>query len=417
MDITRRQFMVGCSAAIAAMAGGRLSALALASPSAPKDFPIMVVIFLRGGMDGLNFVAPIDDKNYVDARPPEVRLVDGGDRKALQLSDGPTSGDWRMHHLAQGLKEIYNSKNLAIIHAAGLENATRSHFEAMDLMERGVVASDMQNLSTGWMSRWVAAQNQGGQVPAISIGGSVAAMLLGLHGAGAISDLNGFNFWGGEDHKKGLGYLLQGDTWLHQDARQAYEIAKFVQGKVPRNANGDAIPYAASGSKKYPDGDLGNALKTLAQMIRMETGVQAATVDFGGWDTHQQQLWPYQARMKELSDGIAAFYDDLSSYRNRLHIVVMSEFGRRLKANASQGTDHGHGNAMMVLGPNVNGGRIHGKWPGLEIDQLDERNDLAITTDYRHVLCEILQRSFGYQDPLPLFPGLKELRPVNVVRA
>ena len=409
--------MIGCSAAIAAMAGGRLSALTLASPGAPKDFPIFVVVFLRGGMDGLNFVAPIDDKDYLDARPPDVRIVDNGDRKGLQISGGPTNGDWRMHYLAGGLKELYDSKHLAIVHACGLTNSTRSHFEAMDLMERGVTASDMQNLSTGWMSRWVSAQNQGGQIPAISIGGSLANLLLGFPGAGAINDLGGFNFWGGDDHKKGLGYLLQGESWLHENARQAYEIAKLVQSKVPRNANGEVTQYAASGSKQYPQNDIGNAMKTLAQMVRMEVGVQAATVDYGGWDTHQDQFWPYQARMKELSDSIAAFYDDLSAFRSRLHIVVVSEFGRRVKANASQGTDHGHGNAMMVLGPNVNGGKIHGRWPGLAVDQLDERNDLAITTDYRHVLCEMLQKSFGYADPMPLFPGLKDIKPVGVVRA
>ncbi|MBS1706149.1 MAG: DUF1501 domain-containing protein [Armatimonadetes bacterium] len=413
MSITRRSFLVGCSSAIAAMSGAKFGNLSFYDD--PGSNPILVTIFLRGGMDGLNLLAPINDPDYIAARPANLRIGESGDRKGLEIAGGPKGLDFRLFGKANEIKELYDSKHLAFVHACGLTHGTRSHFEAMDLMERGVARTEDMGLGSGWMARHLKERGATGPMPAVSVAGNLANMFLGAKGAAAIPNLDGFQLWGGDDQINALRLLYSmGESWIHRDGLDALTAFDQIRKKMGRNPDGSIPKYQPSGGAQYPDGELGNALRDLARIIKMEVGLQAATVDYGGWDTHQDQEYHFMEHTVQLSKSLGAFYADLADFRPRLTVIVMSEFGRRLKANQSQGTDHGHGNVMMVMSPKVKGGQIHGKWPGLATDQLDARADLAITTDYRHVLCEILGAEFGEKDGSKLFPLMGAPKPVGL---
>jgi uncharacterized protein (DUF1501 family) len=195
-------------------------------------------------------------------------------------------------------------------------------------------------------------------------------------------------------------------------ALRAFDV---VQSKLPRGADGNVLPYKPDNDLSYGDGDLARSLQTVAQLVKMDLGLRVATVDFGGWDTHDAQGYHFPILLKQLSTALHAFYNDLGAYHGRLNVVVMSEFGRRLKSNQSAGTDHGHGNAMMVLGAGIRGGMLHGTWPGLATEQLDSRADLAVTTDYRVVLSEILSKRFGLSDATAVFPELSGHQSIGVM--
>lgn len=421
--LTRRQFALGCSAGIAAMAGGRLGGLVFADPKrrqqgGGKD-PILLVVFLRGGMDGLNFCAPVDDRDYMAARAGDLRIHDSGELAGLSLERG-LGGDFRLHHAARPLHELYQSNRLAIVHAAGLSNGTRSHFDAMDLMERGSV--DNKSLATGWLSRHLATQRPGGLLPVISSGSSTPGSLLGSGEAVSVWDPEGFGIathWQEPTEAAEIlrGFYAGGESPLHGAARRTLDAVRVVQRGIPRDGDGIARPYEPENGAEYPD-DYGwrQSLVTVAQLIKMDVGLSLATLDFGGWDTHEGQAWRFPQQVDNLARGLGALYNDLQRYHDRLSIVVMSEFGRRLKSNESGGTDHGHGNLMMLLGQQVNGGRMFGQWPGLATEQLDDRADLAITTDYRQVLAELLVRGMGNPQLGRLFPGLGRYQPLGVMK-
>jgi uncharacterized protein (DUF1501 family) len=405
MNLSRREFMIGCSAAIAGMSGARFSSLAFAPPSQASTAPILIVIFLRGGMDGLHFVGPAGDKDYVAARGPELRVAESGAQAGLALKNALPGGDFRMHPKASALHELYTEGDLAIVHACGLPNATRSHFEAMDLMERGVADMASLNLSSGWLTRILRDRAPSGPIQAVSMGGEVDASLLGFSRAAAVPDLGSFILWGGKDQFEGLKLLYgTGDSWIHTEGRKALGTVEALAAKIPRKADNSLADYTPSHGAKYPDNGLGHSMRDLARLLKSDIGLQACTVDYGGWDTHQDQSWQFSARLEELSSALHAFYTDMTDQHSRLTVVVKSEFGRRVKSNQSNGTDHGHGNAMMVLGKGIKGGRMYGRWPGLNPDQLDERADLAITTDYRRVLAEVLKSRMGVAEPDKFFP-------------
>ncbi len=434
--MSRRQFMIGCSAAVAAMAGSRLVGLTFAdgAPAAAGAEPqkagdLIVYVFLRGGMDGLNLVAPVDDPDYVAARGTDVRLTSDGDNAALPLKNGPAGGagrDFRLHAKAAALKELYDAGHLALVHACGLTSGTRSHFEAMDLIERGVVEIKDQGLSSGWLARHMTAAAQNGShdlVPAIGTSDSPPVSLLGYGQAAAVNNISDFSFYGDERQRAALRelYLAGGSDGPGLSVRsagaRALNTIATIDAKLARDAKGELVPYAPEKSAIYAENnDLAASLQTVARLAKMDLGLRAAAVDFGGWDTHQNQQGYFPFLVEQLSTALAAFYNDMSRFHDRLTIVAMSEFGRRLKSNRSDGTDHGHGNALLALGANVNGGRIFGAWPGLATEQLDSRADLAVTTDYRSVLCELLARRAGSADPVAIFPGFKDYQPLGVFK-
>lgn len=413
--MNRREFVVGCSAAIAAMAGSQLESFAFApEPNAQQD--IFVFVFLRGGCDALNLVAPVDDRNYVAARPAFLRVTEQGKNQGLRLKNGLVDQDFRLHGKANALHELYEGNQLGIVHACGLSNGTRSHFDAMDMIERGI--NQKQNNNDGWLTRYLRTAQLEGMLPAMAAETNLPASFIGSNQASSIKSINDFKVNGDPRLMGILKTMYQGDSLIDQTAQQTIATLNYINQKIEKDSKGRRKKYQPANGVKYPnrwkDGGLGQSLQTVAQIMKMDVGLQVATVSLGGWDTHENQAFHFPRKVEGLSQALAAFYNDVSRYHKRLTVLVMSEFGRRLKANKSNGTDHGHGGIALALGGNVNGGKMYGKWPGLATQQLDKRVDLDVTTDYRTVLSEVLQKRMGSKQLSKIFPDFNEYQPLSL---
>lgn len=419
-EISRRGFMVGCSAAIAAMAGGRLGYVAFGSPMQEPNQEILIVVFLRGGMDGLSAVMPLAgaDRGYYESNRSDLAIPLSGDNRALALDDF-----FGLHSAGAPLHGLYQDKKLAIIHAAGLQNDTRSHFDAMKYIELGTPGS--KSATNGWLTRHLQSSpglSASAIMPALSVGSLSPTSLAGSADAIGMSSASGFSFGGdwryGDSQRQMVRNMYQGSSWLHQAGLQTLDAVDVVE-------YGDPGSYTPENGADYPNNSFGRNLQTLAQMIKLQLGLSVATVDLGGWDTHEYQgddgRGYFNNQFGTLASGLEAFMTDLSNvngtdHTKRVTLVVMSEFGRTFKQNASRGTDHGHGNVMFVLGGNVNGGKVYGTWPGLHTDQLYDRRDLDITTDYRQVLSEILIRRTANPNLGAIFPGYRNYQPLQIVQ-
>jgi uncharacterized protein (DUF1501 family) len=394
------------------MAGGRVGNLVFANPNATgpaaANDDILVTIFLRGGCDGLSLVAPYDDPIYVTKR--------GSIAVTGALNINPQNSTFissvGLHPSAAPLKELYDQGRLAIVHAAGLDNDTRSHFDAMDYMERGT--PNNKNTGTGWLTRHLQITNPDGLLPTLAAGSAAPNALLGEPDAVAMNDPRSYGLSGpwhytsNNDTRykdamlKTVSKFYTGSDLVQEAGKRTIETINALRGTA------DYTPLTT-----YPTGSFGDSLKAVAQMIKLEIGLRVATVDLGGWDHHEAEgvndtYGPFNRLADTLARGLHAFYNDLPSHQGKLTVVVMSEFGRRLGVNQSNGTDHGHGNMMLVLGGQVNGGKVYGTWPGLADEQLDQSQDLAITTDFRTVLSEIVARRLGNNKLGAVFPGITE---------
>lgn len=418
---SRRGFLAGCSAAIAGLAGSRFNTLAFAAGGGEATDEVLVVLFLRGGMDGLNFLAPIDgvDRGFYEVARPDLALPLTGPEAALPLAQGSGFG---LHPNAGPLLDLYQDGKLALIQAVGLADATRSHFDAMALMELGAGLGAVP--STGWLTRHL--QSVDGLpaeivVPALSVGDLQHTSLLGENQALSVDDVSKFNIKTGfsewrDAQRVALRHMFEGPTDLHDRGIQALDAMDVVELYVSDD-------YVPDNGAVYPVGDFGDRLQTVAQLIKLDLGLRVAAIDLGGWDTHQAQGdgtdGDFAELITELSAGLHAFYKDLDgggaqNHTQRLTVVAQSEFGRRLKENADRGTDHGRGNTMMVLSGNAVGG-LHGQFPGLANDQLFNGADLEVTTDYRQVLSEILIRRMGNPHLGDIFPDYQGYEPLGVV--
>jgi uncharacterized protein (DUF1501 family) len=413
--MNRRNFIHVCSGTLAALAGSRISNLAFAADSAARPDHLLVVLFLRGGCDGLNLVAPANDQSYIAARPEHLRLTDAGKYKGLTLKNSYAGVDMRLHPKAGALLELYDSGDLAIVHGCGLINGTRSHFEAQDMMERGVADQKRMNMSTGWLTRTIEALQPGGLLPAVAIGGETSDSLLHSKMAVSMSRARQFGY-GSDDQVALLKRLYSGSGSIHRVGKLTLDTITTLQSKLPRDKQGKVIDYQPDANISYEDtGRLGENLQALAQLAKMDTGLRVATVDYDGWDTHEYQQNKFSRLTEEMSRAIMTFYNDMSRFHQNMTIVVHSEFGRRLKSNQSGGTDHGHGGVNMVLGGGVKGGRIYGDWKGLANEHLDHGADLAVTTDYRSVLSEVLSKRMGLAETKAIFPDFEMKNPLGIV--
>jgi uncharacterized protein (DUF1501 family) len=405
--VNRREFLMGCSTAIAAMSGSQLTSVALGAEGDINE--VLVVIFLRGGMDVLTALPPLggaDREAYEAARPTLKVPVN-----ALK----PLNNQIGLNPNLEPLFELYRDGKLAVISGTGMPSDSRSHFDAMEYMELGT--PDKRTSTTGWLARMLQSAPQPAQTirltGAFSAADELPSSLRGDLGALAVPKLEDFNL-GGDDAEfrkflnNGIAKFWNGDSWLHNAGlntlRALETVARLQKG------NSDA---------KYPDGDFAQSLKTLARVVKEGMGVRAATVDLGGWDTHQYQGEGGKGYigdlLNELARGLQAFYVDLGAHAKRVTVTVMSEFGRRLSENASYGTDHGHGSAMFVLGGNVQGGKVYGRFPGLQPDQLYDRADLNWTTDYRNVFNEILTTRFKHTRVKEVFPDFSPGKALGVM--
>jgi len=378
--------------------------LSFAPKNAAPRGDTLVVVFLRGAADVLNMVVPHGEDAYYQLRPTLgiARPDDGRKMKDERVVD--LDGFFGFHPNMSSLLEAWQSRQLAIIHACGAPDESRSHFKAMELMERGV--DDERGPASGWIGRHLATLNTGNSSPlrAVGMGTRPQRSLSGSVPVSALRSIADFHLGGDQralqQMRAALSYVYQNDE-MGQDT---LSIMDTLQKLDPTN-------YQSTNSQ-YPDSEFGLALKQTAMLIKAEVGLEVSAIDLGGWDTHFTQgsmtgLMPNL--MKDLAEGLAAFHADMADHMNKLTTVTMSEFGRRAYENGSLGTDHGHGSMMMVLGGNVDGGKVHGQWPGLSEGQLIGPGDLAVTTDYRDVLSEVLIKRLNNPATNDVFP---EYQPV-----
>jgi uncharacterized protein (DUF1501 family) len=387
-----------------------------------RERSLLVVVHLRGGADGLNLISPATDPEFIAARTSELRVAADRPDAGYALANGPDpKTEFRLHAAAGGLAELYKSGALSVIHAAGLTDSTRSHFVATDMIDRGVAdVSSLTRVRDGWLARHLRTdQVATGQVAAASAAAAVGGELLGRQNALAVPDLSGgLAPAGGPQARDVLTRLYAvAQDGVSDAGRSALLAMQTIDGRVPRDAKGAVIPYQPETGASYDSAaEFGRPLKALAQLIKMELGLEVATVDIGGWDTHEYQPGRFKAAVQHLSNGLLAFWNDTARYHDRMILVTVSEFGRRFRSNRSMGTDHGRAGVIMVLGSRVQGGRFYGNWPGLASAQLDEGVDLAVATDYRQVLTEILQHR-GAEPASQVFPGYSYPGPLGIFGA
>jgi uncharacterized protein (DUF1501 family) len=375
------------------MAGARLTNVAFAQQDSPSD--TLVVVFLRGGWDALNVVPPIDgdDRGFYEKARPDIKISN-----LLQLND-----QFGMHPALEPLHGLYQDGKMAVVHAVGLNYDTRSHFDAQEFIELGTPGS--KSTTSGWITRHLQNNSVSSILPALSTSGAPSSLLNYVPTVN-LNDPGDFSQWDNglvASQQTALRQMYSGDTLLHRAGLRTLESMSIVSPLVEQE-------YQPSNGASYNDDELSLQLKTVARMIKLDAGLRVATVDYGGWDTHEYETdgdGGYIADLLgNLASGLSNFYLDLDSgYADRVSVVVISEFGRRLVQNEAYGTDHGHGSVMLTLGGGVNGGQVYGTWPGLHNDQLYDHADLAITTDYRQVMSELLTRRLGNTDIGTVFPG------------
>lgn len=407
MKPSRRTLLTATSlGALAAMGGAVYLAPGVRGMFVPKTVgpsrDILIVLFLRFGCDGLTMIPPADDGDYHSNRP--TIAIAPNPSQFLGTLDGTP---FFLHPAAPELKAFYDSGRLAIVQAVGLLTESRSHFISQDKMDRGI-ADGESPLKGGWLARHIMAR--GADLPglgAISCEPTVDVSLQGYGGAMAVPDIKLFNILGGDANRHVIARLNSGTEPLTTSARATVATIETVQAKL---AN---LP-AENGNGGYPNGPLAASLKSLAITIKMDMGLEIATVDYGGWDHHVDLNSQFPEQARQLSQSLQAFWNDMQAYQDRLTIVTMTEFGRRVKENASGGLDHGSASFMFALGNHINGGKMYGQWPGLKERNL-HAGDLAVTTDYRQVLQEILAKRRGETTLRAVFPTL-DYRPLGLVR-
>lgn len=346
----------------------------------------LVVVFLRGGADGLTMVPPRDDDGYHRARP-QLR-VDA--RDTLRLDDRFGLNP----HLAP-LHPLYLEGHLAVVHAVGSEDDTRSHFEAQDLMEHGGHAAG------GWLGRYLRNLPRAASSPlaAVALGTAAPKSMRGAPASVVLDSFDTFAF--GDD---GAAFLAQLEQLYARDRSELAQVGRGALTAVRKLQELSHAAYRPANAAAYTNDDFGDGMARIAQLVKSGVGVEAATIDLNGWDSHFAQAPLIHPKMRILSANLAAFTQDLGPALNRVTVVVMSEFGRRVFENASFGTDHGRAGLMFVLGGGIRGGRVYGEWPGLDSGVLEGPGDVPVTTNYRDVLAPILQRCGGLHDVSPVFP-------------
>jgi uncharacterized protein (DUF1501 family) len=367
--------------------------LAAAQPANRRK--TLVVIFQRGGADGLNIVVPFGEKAYYDYRPTIGVPTPDKPGGALDLD-----GKFGLNPGLQPLVKLYKEKHFAIVNAVGTpDTGGRSHFQAQDYMESG--APGNKTISSGWLNRYLQTVPDPTRNPlrATAIGESLPKALRGPVTAMTLGSIDQFALQGASLYESM--YSKETNALLTGTAHDMFDAVKQLKAaNLDSYAPKQGINYGAG------PGSLGGALMQVAQLIKANVGLQIAFVDVsGGWDTHQSESDRLPGLLRPFGQALAAFHQDLGDRMEDVMVVTMSEFGRTARENGNGGTDHGHANFMFITGGAVKGGQVYGKWPGLEREQLNEDRDLALTTDFRDVLAEVLVRHLGCEKPNAIFPG------------
>ena len=402
--------------------------LARAAATEGKKRKTLVAIFQRGAADGLNIIGPFGDPRYRDLRPTlaitpptqQNNLNGGFNGGAIDLD-----GFFAMHNALQPLKGLWDKNQLAIVEATGSADSSRSHFDAQDYMESGTTSKTMGD---GWLNRALPPVGEGtSPLRAVALSNQIPRTLRGDREAIAVSNLQQFNM-GNQEAASILQsmYATSPDPQLGRAGKDAFDAMKLIRSIPPYNpapvrvAAGVAGGVVGGGAGRTPPppqygqgGELGRSLQQLARLIKADAGVEAAFAEIDGWDHHGNENQQMNTVLRQFSNAIGAFCNDMGDRMEDIVLVTMSEFGRTAQENGNAGTDHGHGSLMMVMGGGVQGGKVYGKWPGLEKEQLFEGRDLAVTTDYRAVLSELVRGHLGQNDLSAVFPGFQPGDPLG----
>lgn len=403
MAITRRALMRNGAMALvgtAAIPSFMTRSVFAAETSASGKKQRVVVLFQRGAADGLNIVVPHAESYYYQARTsiaiPRNQVLD-------------LDGFFGLHPALAEFKPLWDQKHLAIVHAAGSPDPSRSHFDAQDYMESGTPG--YRATTDGWLNRSLQAQSghlHHSQSPfrAVSMGDNVALTLRGNVPAVAMSNVGSFTIGGFNPNATPVSEIFETmydhstTSLLRGTGSETFEAIKMLKAADPAH-------YSVANGAQYPAGQFGESMKQIAQLLKANLGVEAAFADIGGWDHHVNEgsVDGQLARsLRNFSQGISAFWQDMGDEAENVTLVTMSEFGRTVRQNGTGGTDHGHANVMFILGGQVKGGTVYGQWPGLNPEQLYQNRDLAVTTDYRRVLSEAVWKNLGARDMNLVFP-------------
>ena len=357
----------------------------------------LIAIFQRGAVDGLSVIVPFGEADYYRLRPSiAIPRPNGAADGAVDLD-----GFFGFNPRLQPLKPFWDARDLAIVHACGSPDSTRSHFDAQDYMESGTPG--VKSTSDGWLNRYLQSRREENATlfRAVSLTQQLPRMLQGPAPALAINQIAQFGVRGAGGDAFEAAYASSSDRVMNGTGREAFDAMRMLR-------DADPTRYQPEHGADYPRSPFGQALKQIAQLTKSDLGLEVAFADVGGWDTHVNQgatQGQLAGRLDDFARSIAALVTDLGDRMADVAVLTMSEFGRALQENGNRGTDHGHGNAMMILGGGVRGGKVYGRWPGLAADKRYDGRDLAITTDFRDVFAEIVVRHLGLADARPVFPG------------
>jgi len=414
--VTRRIFLKNGSLALVSL-GFAPAFIAHTAKAAQARKKVLVAIFQRGAVDGLNMIVPFGDNDYYRARP-SLAIPKPGQRSGQEEGALDLDGFFGIHPRMASLVPLFKSGELAIVHACGSHDETRSHFDAQDYMESGTPG--VKATRDGWLNRYLhQKEHEHKSTPfrAVALAQQLPRTLQGIAPALAIGQLGQFGVRAGRASDMMAAdfesqYASAADTLLAPTGREAFDAVKMLK-------TADPASYTPANGAEYPRSGFGEALRQIAFLTKSDLGLEVAFTEIGGWDTHVQQNQPNNLPVKldDLAKAIAAFRRDMGDQMADVVLVTMSEFGRAVEENGNRGTDHGHGNAMMILGGNVQGGKVYGKWPGLSRNQRFEGRDLAITTDFRDIFAELVTGHLGAKDISKIFPGYVYKQQLGFLRA
>ena len=401
MNITRRIFLKQSGVAMVGLASLPAFLQRAVAAKAMPNKKKLVVLFQRGAMDGLNAVIPFGESSYYAMRPSIAipRPGRGSQDAAIDLDSF-----FGLHPSLSPLEPLFHQKQLAIVQAAGSPDATRSHFDAQDYMESGTPGR--KATEDGWLNRAIQLEPDPKSTPfrAVAMGQNLPRMLRGAAPAVALPDVRQFQVIARTPVAEGgfeALYAQTMDPTLGATGKETFEAIELLRKANPAR-------FQPENGADYPRNRFGQSLLQIAQLLKADVGMEVCFLDSGGWDHHvneggvQGQL---SNLLRDLGQGLAAFHRDMGTRMEDIVFVTMSEFGRTAAENGNRGTDHGHANCMFVMGGPVKGGKVYGRWPGLDRSQLYEGRDLAVTTDFRSVLGEVISGHLGAKDLSKVFPG------------
>ena len=403
MPLGRRVFLKSSGLALVSFGfAPRVLARAFAAPESPGKRKTLVVVFQRGACDGLNTVVPHGEKAYYALRPTIAIPAPRGGAKDAALD---LDGFFGLHPALAPLRPLWQERSLAIVHAVGSPDPTRSHFDAQDFMESGTPGR--KATEDGWMNRHLQVTTEPRATPfrAVAMTPNPPRSLAGRAPAVAMANIRDFALRpsAGPRVARGFEEMYEGAVRdaLHGTGRETFDAIDFLKRTDPAR-------YRPAPGVTYPRGPYGESLRQIAQLIKADVGVEMAFTDVGGWDHHAAEggvVGQLAGRLREFGAALAAFHRDLGKRMADVVVVTMTEFGRTVRENGNRGTDHGHASVSFVLGGPVRGGEVRGRWPGLGHGRLYEGRDLALTTDFRDLLGELLAGHLGTRDLAAVFPG------------